>query len=103
MPVEFAGRSWGSRSNFASAASAWGPTLGLGVLFILGGLLRFILPEEALAADGLRTAFATLGVSAAIGVHFLLFAADALRGRDAPRATCAVGLFWLGLLLFGLY
>jgi hypothetical protein len=78
-------------------------SLTLAVLFLLGGVLRVIMLESDLARQSVQTVFAILGVVSAIGVHLLLFAADALRGRDAPRAVWAVLIFWVSFFLFGLW
>lgn len=75
----------------------------LALLFLIGGVVRLALPVEVLEVDRVRAVFGTLGALTAIGVHFALFAAEALQGRDAPRAVLAVVVFWGTFVVCGLY
>jgi hypothetical protein len=76
-------------------------SLVLALFFMIGGVFRLVMWSEDLAKENVQMVFATLGIVSAIGVHFLLFAAEALRGRDAPRAVLAVLIFWVTFLLGG--
>jgi hypothetical protein len=78
-------------------------SLTLAVLFVIGGVLRLSLPGEVLAREGVKMVFGTLGVVSAMGIHLFLFAAEALRGRDAPRAVLAVVIFWVTFIFCGIW
>lgn len=78
-------------------------SLVLSLLFLIGGVLRVNLPYEVRSQENVTMVFATLGIVSAIGIHFLLFAAEALRGRDAPRALMAVVIFWVTFFFCGIW
>jgi|GEM_PF-2444316 len=78
-------------------------SLTLAVLFFLGGIFRSGMTPEVLNLEDVRTGFGILGVVSAMGVHLLLFVAEGLRGRDAPKAVWALVLFWIGFVVFGLW
>ena len=80
---------WGIALEWAS--------LVLGVTFLAAVLGRWLM--QGIWSELDDVIFGGIWAGSAVVVHLGVFFAEALRGRDAPRALLGLGVFWVGMVV----